>query len=896
MSVTDKELLTFCNLTNLKMEYANLIKGYEDGPKDSNGKTTKIPINHTIYSLLDAEVKSFKSEVKRILLDLKITKMHLGLANTNLKKDQLKQIKKRLEDEYDKLDIDKVEGVFYSQEESKEIEYLYLDEEDLCRNMGNGSLGAPYLVERYIKFRDCDDKTNHQFIDEWVVLDYLDNYIFAKRMYDKLKQKQNTAKEIAKEINNSLNKKENLSNKEHLLKTFLKTVENPKIENFPTRKEVIKNKEFKLILTGLRVVGKIGIESFGGKISSKILKKLNLFDCLGESAILNVLSLDDEAINALASPKNFKELLSYNGKIAGRFLADGIASINEANPESIEKKILEKALNESTKTEFLTTDYDMSLAGFKQTIDLTTTGIGCLLLKKKDEDCYVIALKNNEDLYILDNNLNIGEIPKEIFQLLELVEELKDKHSISNEAQIYITGIGNAAKLASMYKVFDSTVECKGYFSEDPLNIGTIVDLTPRDISLITKNKYTTTLEIISQSLVGEDIEEFLPTLVEGLTLVIGGILAVSFFTPASVIAFSIFLISNLKNIYERFESQKDFEETIEFIFKDLQNNEIIDKIYIEKEGIAKPYNTQKTIKYKRYEYPNYKSEMILGKVLNLEKELKVKFTLDLNDIKNKIRDYTMFNSIEKYIGKDIKLEKEIIFKSLKNYVNIIILIKANNYFILELTEKEIIFGNKKLENIVIYQIENEKFIKLKYKTYKYYKIESISKYNYSKNEKKEYEVRFLPPTYMPNNISYPSTILDTNPLKPVDENNSAPKQHGLAMLNEIFEYIKNRSTKGKYYELTETKTLEVFGNEFFNLLENFKNIQIKYNKCIEKEENFGISYSKDTDGEEYLKKLKYTLEKMEIKKFNRNILKDNKICRTKIIPCVDEITGYIPL
>ncbi|MGL5023950.1 MAG: DUF4280 domain-containing protein [Cetobacterium sp.] len=55
MSVTDKELLTFCNLTNLKMEYANLIKGYEDGPKDSNGKTTKIPINHTIYSLLHGD-------------------------------------------------------------------------------------------------------------------------------------------------------------------------------------------------------------------------------------------------------------------------------------------------------------------------------------------------------------------------------------------------------------------------------------------------------------------------------------------------------------------------------------------------------------------------------------------------------------------------------------------------------------------------------------------------------------------------------------------------------------------------------------------------------------------------------------------------------------------------
>lgn len=39
--ITDKELLTICNLSNLKMEFANIIK-------DKDEKTGKILSNHTI--------------------------------------------------------------------------------------------------------------------------------------------------------------------------------------------------------------------------------------------------------------------------------------------------------------------------------------------------------------------------------------------------------------------------------------------------------------------------------------------------------------------------------------------------------------------------------------------------------------------------------------------------------------------------------------------------------------------------------------------------------------------------------------------------------------------------------------------------------------------------------
>ena len=49
--VTDKELLSICNLSNLKMEFANL-KFIEPD--------TKIVRNHTISSLLENEIEGIK--------------------------------------------------------------------------------------------------------------------------------------------------------------------------------------------------------------------------------------------------------------------------------------------------------------------------------------------------------------------------------------------------------------------------------------------------------------------------------------------------------------------------------------------------------------------------------------------------------------------------------------------------------------------------------------------------------------------------------------------------------------------------------------------------------------------------------------------------------------------
>ena len=49
-NITDKELLAICNLSNLKMEFANLVK------QTVQSGTETIYTNHTIYSLLEKEV------------------------------------------------------------------------------------------------------------------------------------------------------------------------------------------------------------------------------------------------------------------------------------------------------------------------------------------------------------------------------------------------------------------------------------------------------------------------------------------------------------------------------------------------------------------------------------------------------------------------------------------------------------------------------------------------------------------------------------------------------------------------------------------------------------------------------------------------------------------------
>lgn len=64
MEITDKELLAICNLSNLKMEFADLENKEAKEDIDNENKVSR---NHTISSLLDTELKGyeFRDELRK---------------------------------------------------------------------------------------------------------------------------------------------------------------------------------------------------------------------------------------------------------------------------------------------------------------------------------------------------------------------------------------------------------------------------------------------------------------------------------------------------------------------------------------------------------------------------------------------------------------------------------------------------------------------------------------------------------------------------------------------------------------------------------------------------------------------------------------------------------------
>lgn len=62
MEISDKELLAICNLSNLRMEFANLNKNKAERSEDEKDK--KNLSNHTIYSLLEKEINAINNNLK----------------------------------------------------------------------------------------------------------------------------------------------------------------------------------------------------------------------------------------------------------------------------------------------------------------------------------------------------------------------------------------------------------------------------------------------------------------------------------------------------------------------------------------------------------------------------------------------------------------------------------------------------------------------------------------------------------------------------------------------------------------------------------------------------------------------------------------------------------------
>ena len=77
LNITDKELLAICNLSNLKMEFANLADKVDD---EGN-----ILSNHTIYSLIENELNGQKKRdsIREKENNIKLFKQNLDFIEYN---------------------------------------------------------------------------------------------------------------------------------------------------------------------------------------------------------------------------------------------------------------------------------------------------------------------------------------------------------------------------------------------------------------------------------------------------------------------------------------------------------------------------------------------------------------------------------------------------------------------------------------------------------------------------------------------------------------------------------------------------------------------------------------------------------------------------------------------
>lgn len=65
MEITDKELLSICNFSNLKIEFADIIAKYKEIQDPNNQKKLIKVVDryHTISSLLDKEINAINNNI-----------------------------------------------------------------------------------------------------------------------------------------------------------------------------------------------------------------------------------------------------------------------------------------------------------------------------------------------------------------------------------------------------------------------------------------------------------------------------------------------------------------------------------------------------------------------------------------------------------------------------------------------------------------------------------------------------------------------------------------------------------------------------------------------------------------------------------------------------------------
>lgn len=214
--ITDRELLAICNLSNLRMEFANIIdKETEIDDIDNTGKKKKIVSNHTIYSLLEKECNGLKirEEWEKQWREENLLKIELNGSKRDHEREKYKE---KLEEERRNRfgSEDEEYGSFYSVGDDKRKTYEYFKKEDLQK-------AAPIIMEYFDRYNLSSDKENHEgkFLEEWEIIYGADFYKILLDYAFKTHQEYSKDSEKCKDVDDYIKKKKipsrkNLLNKE----------------------------------------------------------------------------------------------------------------------------------------------------------------------------------------------------------------------------------------------------------------------------------------------------------------------------------------------------------------------------------------------------------------------------------------------------------------------------------------------------------------------------------------------------------------------------------------------------------------------------------------------------------------------------------------------------------
>ena len=394
MEITDRELLAICNLSNLKMEFADVVEKYKEVP-DPNNKEKLIKVverNHTIYSLLEKECKGLKIREawEKKWREENPLKISPDESKRNYEAEKYKE--KFSEERRNRFSKDTKNeyGAFYDIGDDEEKTYEYWHKIDLQKS-------APIIMEYFDRYSLSLDKGSHEgkFLEDWEVIYGGDFYQILLDYAFKTHQEYSKDLEKCKDIEEYIKKKK-----------------------IPSRKDLL-NKEERIEFLNI-------IWDFATALAGIN----NVFQKLG-------------TINNL---KMAFENLEYRGVIKEIYEAATGTKIKDEDFKNFKDEKLEEIRKILQKKAF----------ELKGTINFKVVDFRIVILRKKGTNKYVVSFYNSKDNMIIES-FEKGALNLDLILVNEVIENEIRKISKNENVEIIYTGYEYGALMAfSSHSMFNT--------------------------------------------------------------------------------------------------------------------------------------------------------------------------------------------------------------------------------------------------------------------------------------------------------------------------------------------------------------------------------------------------------------------------------------------------------